>query len=94
VKKSLIITAAFVLLLFSYGNLTARWDHVYYVAGGLCLVGLAGALFTLVDRLILGDRGRLFSGEERKERRSDVIKQYLVASGLLFIPAITGFLLK
>lgn len=93
-KKSLIIASVFVLALLGYGIITSQWESVYYISGGLVLACIGITLFTYLDKLILGDKGRAFTNEEKRDKRSDVIKQYVVASGVIIVAAIVGFLLK
>lgn len=93
-RKSLITAIASVLVLFSYGFSTSRWDHVLYIAGGLGLACVGIALFVFIDKLILGDKGGFLTNKERSVSRSHEAIQYLIAAGALFIPAIAGFILK
>lgn len=79
----MIIALAFICIELAYGIITSRWDHVYYISGTLGLVNAGIALFIFMDRLISGDG-----------RRGIAMKQSLIASVFLFIPAVIGFILK
>jgi hypothetical protein len=85
---------ASVLVLFSYGFGTSRWDQVLYIAGSLGLVCVGIALFIFVDKWILGDKSGFWTNKERSVSRSHEAIQYLIAAGALFIPAVAGLLLK
>lgn len=93
-RKSLITALAAVLVLFSYGFGTSRWDHVWYIAGGLGLVCAGNALFIFIDKWILGDKGRFWTNKERSVSRSHEAMQYWIAAVALCIPAMAGLLLK
>jgi len=93
-KKTIITTCAFVLLLLVYGGITSDWGLVYYISGGLGLICIGIALFTYFDKLILGDKGRFLSNKERKDKRTEDVKRYLAASGVILVAAIIGFLLN
>lgn len=91
-KKSFIIVCLFVLVLIAYAVITSNWHHVYYISGSLGCMGVIMAIFTYVDKLILGNKGTLFSKEVKKEKRTENIKKYLAASSVNLIVAFIGFL--
>jgi len=90
--KSAAIALVFAVAALAYGVSTSRWDHVSYISGGLGLVCAGYAVFLFLDKQILGDRGGIFAGKERKVSRSVEIKQCLIASGVLWILTLIGWI--
>lgn len=93
-KKAFIITCLFVIILMIYAVITANWHHVYYISGSLGLISIGAALFTYIDKLILGEKAKLFSTKEKMVKRTENSKKYLIASSVNLIATFIAFLLK
>jgi dolichyl-phosphate-mannose--protein O-mannosyl transferase len=93
-KKPFIIAFAFAVVLLVYGIISSNWGHVYTISGVLGLACICIILFTYFDKLILGDKGSFLSNQDRRVKRSEEMKQYLMAAGVILITAVIGFILK
>ncbi|MEM4992420.1 hypothetical protein WKH56_07765 [Priestia sp. SB1] len=78
IKKGFIAGTITLIIVLGISYFTGNWSYLYYISGTLGVAFVALSLASLIDSLILGNKGSFSSEKEtRKIGRRENAKRYI-----------------